>query len=291
MRCRPSRFARLLAPILLLGAALAAPALAPAARAGSPVTKVAHTGAAASLGPLINIPQTWNNCGPASVAEVLAYYGITRTQDQVKAVLRADGNPYGMAPYGVPAYMRSLGMGALLGIDGTERLLKLLIANGFPVIVSQYVSQADHVGHYRPLQAYDDHQQAFVSSDPYLGQGHTITYSEFAAIWQSTNRRFMVLYPPARGPLLQAVLAAAGWDRAGAYRQDLAHLQALLAGKARDLTGYGSHRNYFLSIAWDEIQLRRFTAARQALQQATRAGANATVTGWVAHELDLASKQ
>jgi hypothetical protein len=223
------------------------------------------------------------------VAEVLAYYGISRTQYQVKAVLRGDGNPYVMAPYGVPAYMRSLGMRALLGIDGSERLLKALIANSFPVIVSQWVSLADHVGHYRPLQAYDDAQGLFVSSDPYLGQGHTIAYSEFDAIWQTTNRRFMVLYPPRREALLQAVLRTAGWDYARAYRQDLAHQEALLAGKAPDRTGYGSHRNYYLGIAWDELQLHQITAARAALRRATQAGANPVTTGWIANEIALAT--
>ena len=36
----------------------------------------AHSLPGPSLGPLINIPQTWNNCGPASIAEVVAYWGI-----------------------------------------------------------------------------------------------------------------------------------------------------------------------------------------------------------------------
>jgi hypothetical protein len=229
--------------------------------------------------------QTWNNCGPASVAEVLAYWGISRTQGQVQAVLRADGNPYGMAPYGVPAYMRSLGLRALLGIAGNERLVKLLVGNGFPVIVSQYVSVADHVGHYRPIQAYDDRAQIFVSSDPYLGQNHVISYADFDAIWKSTDRRFMVLYPAGKQPLLNAALAAAGWDRTSAYRSDLAHVRGLLAGKVKDTTGYGSHRNYQLAIAWDDLQLDRITAARQALVAAKKAGASPVVLGWVSAEI------
>jgi uncharacterized protein len=270
---------------------------APHVQAGTPTTatsarqavKVAPSRTTGQLGPLLNIAQTWNNCGPSSVAEVLAYWGISRSQDQVKAVLRGDGNPYGMAPYGVPAYMRSLDMRSLLGIDGSERLVKALVSNGFPVIVSQYVSLSDHVGHYRPIQAYDDRQGIFVSSDPYLGQGHVISYAEFDAIWKSTNRRFMVLYPPARQALLNAVVASAGWDKTRAYRQDLAREYGLLNGTVPDRTGYGSHRNYHLAIAWDELQLGRYTASRQELQQATAAGANPIVTDWIRNELDLAT--
>jgi hypothetical protein len=241
--------------------------------------------AAAVLGPLINIPQTWNNCGPSSVAEVLGYWGINRTQDQVKAVLRADGNLHGMSPYGVPAYARGLGLRSLLGIAGNERLIKLLVSQGFPVIVSQFVSLADHVGHYRPIQAYDDHTGEFVSSDPYLGQNHAISYAEFDAIWKSTNRRFMVLYPATKQALLDRVLSTAGWNQRKAYAADLSRVRGQLAGTVADTTGYGSHRNYQLAIAWDELELGDKAAARQAIALATRAGANPTVLGWVTAEL------
>src|SRR5207237_3274421 len=71
---------------------------------------VAPSGVVGSVGYLRQIWQTYNNCGPASVAEVLAHWGITRTQYQVQLVLRADHSPSGMAPYGVPTYARSLGL-------------------------------------------------------------------------------------------------------------------------------------------------------------------------------------
>ena len=270
----------------LIAAGLMAPAAAAqgAGRAGAAVA-VAPSRAAAALGPLLNIPQTWNNCGPTSVAEVLAYWGIARTQYQTKAVLRGDGNPYGMAPYDVPAYMRSLGMRGLVGVGGSERLVKALVSNGFPVIVSQYVSATDHVGHYRPVQSYDDAQGSFTSSDPYLGQGHAIGYGEFDAIWQSTDRRFLVLYPPSKGPLLDAVLASVGWDKRVAYSHDLARVQGQLQGRIADTTGYGSHHNYYLSIAWDELQLGRMSAARAAIRQALAAGANPITAGWISAQL------
>ena len=287
-----SRFVHLLAAVLLvLGAA--GVATLPSAQAGRTMitgsVTVAPSRSAGNLGPLITIPQTWNNCGPSSVAEVLAYWGISRTQGQVQAVLRADGNPHGMSPYGVPAYMRSLGLRALLGIAGSQRLVKALISNGFPVIVSQYVSLADHVGHYRPIQSYNDGQRSFVSSDPYLGQGHVIGYDEFDAIWQNTNRRFMVLYPPARQNLLNAVLTAAGWNKTPAYRKDLARVHGLLTGTVADTTGYGHPRNYALALAWDELQLGQYAASRKAIDTALRQGANPVVAGWISAELALAS--
>ncbi len=285
-----------------LPSALAAPApqtsFAPAAAHSVAPVAVVPTPAAAALGPLENIPQTWNNCGPASVAEVLAYWGIYRTQYQTRAVLRADGNFYGMSPYDVPAYMRSLGMRGLVGVGGTPALVKALVANGFPVIVIQYVSVTDHIGHYRPIQAYDDRQGIFTSSDPYLGQGHTITYADFSTIWNYTNHRFIVLYPPAKQALVAAVLASLGWNATTAYAQDLAKIQAqhhraISAAATSRASRYGNGRggNYELSLAWDDIQIRHFTAARAALALAVRQGANPVVVGWIQNELNFAASQ
>jgi hypothetical protein len=277
--------------MLLCGTAGSAVPAALAARTSQQAVHLAPARASGQLGPLVNIPQTWNNCGPASVAEVLAYWGISRTQADVQSVLRADGNPRGMSPYGVPAYARSLGLRAMLGIAGSERLVKLLLTNGFPIIVSQYVSPADHVGHYRPIQAYEDRAGIFLSSDPYLGQNHQIDYGAFDAIWKSTNRRFLLLYPPGKQPLLDRVLAVAGWDRKRAFASDLTRVRGLMAGKVRDLTGYGSPRNFELALAWDDLHLGHTSASRQALSTARKLGANPIVIGWIAGEMARGNQQ
>ena len=253
-----------------------------------PGVAVAPSGVAGSVGSLPQIWQTYNNCGPASVAEVLAYWGIARTQDQVQRVLRADNNPHGMAPYGVPSYARSLGLRALLGVVGTPRLLKALVTNGFPVIVNQWYSVAEHTRHYRPIQAYDDRQGVFVSSDPFGGPGHAITYADFAATWTVSNNRFIVLFPPAKARLLDAVLASAGWNKSRAYQRDLRRSAARLrSGRALPTTsGSRGFRYYaYLNIAWDEVELGQYTAARQELQQATAHGANPILVRWVAGEI------
>ena len=255
---------------------------------------VAPSRASGALGPLIYIPQTWNNCGPASLAEVLAYWGISRTQSQIQAVLRVDGPTRGMTPYGVPGYVRRLGMRALVGVGGTQALVKALISNGFPVIVSQQVSLTYRIGHYRPIEAYDDRQGTFVASDPYLGAPYRITYADFARIWTRSDRGFMVLYPPARQALLSAVLATVGWDRRRAYQHDLALAQARLrhprqvpATESVVMMGQSAHfRSYgYLRLAWDELQLGRGALARRVLAQAAKQGANPIVVGWIRQEI------
>ena len=264
------------------------------ARAGAGASTVAPSRASGALGPLMNIAQTWNNCGPASLAEVLAYWGISRTQGQIQAILRVDGPARGMTPYGVPGYARSLGVRALVGVGGTAALVKALISNGFPVIVSQQVSITYRIGHYRPIEAYGNRQGVFVASDPYLGAPYRISYADFARIWARSNRGFMVLYPPARQATVSAVLATAGWDRKRAYQHDLALAQARLRHPSQIavrasvvMTGRSTHfRSYgYLRLAWDELQLGRGAMARRALAQAAKQGANPIEVGWISREI------
>jgi predicted double-glycine peptidase len=180
-----------------------------------PATKV-------SLGPLEFISQTVNNCGPASVAEVLKFWGVEKSQEEVQSVLRGDGNPYGMTPVGVPGYMQALGMGVVLGTAGTEDLIKDLLRAGFPVIVNQTVSQADPAFHYRPVEGFDDDKGVFIASDPLQGPSYAISYAEFAQDWKYTGQRFMVIYPTDHQDQLDAALAAGKWDPAFAESGGLA---------------------------------------------------------------------
>jgi hypothetical protein len=168
------------------------------------------------LGPLPFISQTANNCGPASVAQVLSFWGINRAQAEVQSVLRGDGNPYGMTPGGVPGYAASLGMDVVMGMSGTQGLLKELLRAGFPVIVNQTVSVSDLTFHYRPLEGFDDELGVFIASDPLIGPEHPISYAEFDREWAYTGNRFMVIHPPDKGDALNAALAAGKWDAAHA---------------------------------------------------------------------------
>jgi hypothetical protein len=190
-----------------------------------------------------------------------------------------------MAPYGVPSYARSLGMRGLIGPQGTPRLIKALISNGFPVIVNQWYSVADHTRHYRPIQAYDDRQGVFVASDPYGGPQYSIAYSDFATVWAVSNNRFFVLYPPAKAALLSAVLASAGWNARQAYQRDLAQSQSRLRGGDTGTQAGGYHYYVYLNIAWDEITLGAYSAARGMLRQAAANGASPIVVRWVADEI------
>ena len=274
---RVPRGAFLLGALAAVGAVLEAPSLARASGSAAALRR------AARLGPLINIQQTWNNCGPATVAEVLAYWSIAKTQGQVQGVLRVDGPSVGMTPYGLPAYARSLSLLTLSGVGGSAALVKDLIAGGFPVIVHQVVSPADLTGHWRPIEAYSDRQAVFVASDPYLGPNHAIGYSDFARIWALRGQAFAVLYPASHQAALSSIVAASGWDGEAAYAKDLALVRAGQLDASPAGTPASAHDGYrALAMAWDAAQLGRSSTARAYLGLATSGGASPIEVGWVA---------
>jgi uncharacterized protein len=186
----------------------------------SPSTSVAPRATAAAvpavlpparrIGPLPFISQTLNNCGPASVAEVLGFFGVQRSQAQVASVLRPDLPAYGMSLYGVPFYGESVGMKAAGGVSGTDELVKAFVANDIPVIVSDQVSRTDSTRHFRPIDGYNDQAGYFIGSDPYLGANHQISYGDFDDIWRISANRWVVLYPPAKQGLVDSILGQYG---------------------------------------------------------------------------------
>ncbi|MBV8084636.1 MAG: C39 family peptidase, partial [Chloroflexi bacterium] len=144
-----------------------------------------------SLGPLIHVDQTLDNCGPAAIGEVLRYYGFTKSQQELEASLRPN-NPSGMTTEVIRPYVVTLGLRAAVQQGATETQLKNLIRAGLPPIVEQTVSTDDGQLHYRALEGFDDRLQQFVAADTLLGPRHVISYAEFDRIWAATSHELVV---------------------------------------------------------------------------------------------------
>ncbi len=253
-------------------------------KVAAPATRI-QTRPSASVGAFETIVQTLNNCGPSSISEVLAYWHVYRTQSQVAAVMRADDSAFGMSPVDLPAYARSLGLRALVGYGGSEQLVKLLIANGFPVIASQYVSSWDQIRHYRPIISYSNAARTFVSDDPYLGADHVISYAEFNTIWAESHNRFLVVYPVVMQARLSAVLRAGGWSATATYSAAIRWEEARLKSPQTNGPGSWSAHNGYADIAFDQAQVGLFKQATATLALAKLQGTNATMIAWVSNEI------
>jgi len=216
--------------------------------------------------------QTWNNCGPATITMALSYYGWTHDQAYAGARLKPNREDKNVSPHELAAFVEEeTFVEAIVRMGGTLDLLKLLIANGFPVVIEtgEMFEAYDWIGHYRVPVAYDDNLQLFYFFDSFLGvgdaaQGVAISYAQVDKDWQAFNRTFIVVYEPQREALLQTLLDT-HWDErhAAQFAFDAAQTEARL-----------QPQNAFawLNMGTSLVALDRHAEAAVAFDQANRTG-------------------
>lgn len=160
--------------------------------------------------------QKWNNCGPANITMALSFYGWQRDQTYAGDILKPNREDKNVSPQELVEFVEtSTDIHAMARVGGNLDILKLLIANEFPVIIETgaMFEAYDWIGHYRTVVAYDDVFQQFYFFDSFLGvgdsaQGVTESYENVDKDWQAFNRIFIVVYEPQREGLLRSLLDA-----------------------------------------------------------------------------------
>jgi hypothetical protein len=143
------------------------------------------------LEPMTHQWQTRDNCGPASIAIVLSYYGYEVTQHEVR-----DGLP--SSPVAIQEYLYGYDLWTQqYGLRRRCNMLRMLLANGVPVIVGQRLSRERDIAHLRVIRGYDDVTHEFISDDPLLGPAVRISYEDM--MWLSDADA--VMYPVSSGEM------------------------------------------------------------------------------------------
>lgn len=144
--------------------------------------------------------QTWNNCGPSTVAMALSYYDDPGTQVEAAAFLKPNEDDKNVSPHELLAYARSVGFDGFIGVGGSLDLLKDFLAAGYPVVVEFWTERDDNggMGHYRLLTGYDEAAQTFNAYDSLLGANITVSMTAFDADWQVFNRIYLLFFPSER---------------------------------------------------------------------------------------------
>jgi tetratricopeptide (TPR) repeat protein len=160
----------------------------------------------------------WNNCGPATLSMALSFFGYRNHQEVAARYLKPNGEDKNVSPYQMVNYVNQqvtdVSVNALTRIGGDMHLLKVLLANNFPVIIEKgyEVDDLDWMGHYLLLVGYDDALQVFYSYDSYLGHGNSQglqeSYSDVAYYWKHFNQTFIVLYEPWQQAQVLALLGS-----------------------------------------------------------------------------------
>ena len=153
--------------------------------------------------------QSLNNCGPAAVVMALSTFGIDESQEVARLALRGPDVRRGMGPQGVGPWVQQLyGLRSTWRNNGTNALLKTLIANGFVPMVTQWMQDpsVSRIAHWRTVRGYDDARGVFYVNDSMLGNMVPLSYEWFGRNWQSFQYRYMVIYDPKDETLLRAIV-------------------------------------------------------------------------------------
>ena len=221
---------------------------------------------------ILHQQQTWNNCGPATITMALSYYGWQRDQAFAGSRLKPNREDKNVSPHELADFVEDeSNVRAIVRMGGTLDLLKLMIANEFPVVIETgaMFEAYDWIGHYRALVAYDDTYDLFYFFDSFLGvgdaaQGVSISYANVDANWQAFNRTFIVVYEPQREGLLRELMGAY-WSEAGAAQ--IAFETAQLEARREPQNGFA-----WFNMGTSLVTLRRYQEAATAFDQANRTG-------------------
>ena len=180
--------------------------------------------------------QTWNNCGPATLAMALSFYGWPGTQKEA-AALKPDPEDKNVSPEEMAAFTRRLGLGAKVRVNGTLDLLRRLLRAGFPVILETGFEpdpKQGWMGHYRLLIGYSERAGQFIVMDSYMGPNQGVPAEEADRYWRHFNRTYVLIYRPEEEGRLREVVGPDWEDDRRMWEGALARAQQEIQANPQD---------------------------------------------------------
>ncbi|MDW8327656.1 MAG: C39 family peptidase [Anaerolineales bacterium] len=178
--------------------------------------------------------QKFNNCGPASLAVNLSYWGWQGTQADTARVLKPNQDDKNVSPIEMYNYITTLGFEGYIRVNGDVETLKRFIAAGYPVLVEKGFQClpgeercSGWFGHYSVFKGYDDARREFYMEDTFRGPNLALSYEETLTNWRAFNYLYMVIYPntPEHDAAVEALLGPAVIDLEQNYRDALKRAQ------------------------------------------------------------------
>lgn len=219
--------------------------------------------------------QGWNNCGPTTLLMALSFWGVSDSQKTIAEAVKPNPEDKNVSPEELAAYAESLGLRAVVRVNGSVELMKQFIALKYPVIAETwYVRDAeDQLGHYRLLTGYDDGAQRFLTYDSLHGPDEPISYAEFDELWRVFNRTYVVIYTPKWQWEVEQILGEA-MDPVKNYEAALARAQEELRTPPTRCVVYPRCEDYIM-YGWFNLgssltALGRYEEAAAAFDEARR---------------------
>jgi len=256
------------------------PTLAPdqptATPAPTPTSQPSPTPIPASvqLPPPLWEQQGANNCGPATLALYLRFYGWEGNQDNIAQVVKPIPEDRNVNPEELVYFVRTHAgwLGAEFRVGGDLQLLKSLIAAGFPVMIEEsfffdtpYWPNDDlWAAHYLLVTGYDESAQTFTGQDSFHGPNQVIAASNLDSYWQIFNRVYLLVYPTGNEAKLKQILGD-NWD------PDLNRQHALQVSQAETMSTPDSAYAWF-NLGSNLVYFERYGEAASAYDTARKLG-------------------
>ena len=224
---------------------------------------------------LSHIWQTWNNCGPATLAMHLSYYGSTLSQADVEAALRPYEDDKNVGPEEMAVFARSQGFKALVRVSGDADRLRLLLSNNIPVLLETWHEPEPNngMGHYRLLVGYEDATREWIAYDSYDSRGLDpnqpyagirVPYDELDRLWSVFNRTYVLIYTDEFAPAIEGILGEE-LDDATMWQRALQHVRAETRERPDDPFAW-------FNLGSDLVALGQFEQAATAYDHARQIG-------------------
>ncbi len=154
--------------------------------------------------------QNWNNCGPATLAMALSYWGWQGDQRPIAEFTKPNPRDKNVMPYELAAFVEEeTPYRVIVRAGGDLDLLKRFMAAGLPVIIEKGFEGAGFkgwMGHYELLTGYDDARERFTAQDSYIMPDLPVPYALVEQYWRHFNYTYLVVYPAEREAEVLALL-------------------------------------------------------------------------------------
>lgn len=165
--------------------------------------------------------QDINNCGPATLAMYLRFYGWEGDQFTISDVIKPIPQDRNVNVEELDYFVKNYTgwLRTIYRVGGDLSLIKELIAAGIPVMIEETFRFSENywpnddrwAGHYLLINGYDDQRQAFLTQDSFHGADVWVSYEETDRNWQSFNRVYTIIYLPEQEESLKSILGE-DWD-------------------------------------------------------------------------------
>lgn len=176
---------------------------------------------------LENVPhkfQTWNNCGPATMAMALSYFGDNYTQEETAVFMKPNAEDRNVTPEEMAAFVNEeTPLQAISRANGDLDTVRHLLAADVPVVLHVGIdppgefSWLGWYGHYLLAVAYDDELEQFWVYDSWFGtseeplqnaspEGRVLPYAEFEERWVQFNDNYIAVYRSEQAETVAAII-------------------------------------------------------------------------------------